>query len=129
MKPDDIVIGKTYRIRLWEDITQNAKRATYTTHEEWVDPDDDPEDPLSQVFVPSMRSLCGRSFTVNYIEDEFDIVRSEEGVEEYRGEGMYWCISPWMLEEFEEEQLAEPDRDLFGFLFQLENEPGGDFAS
>lgn len=108
MKLEDIVVGKTYRIRQWDDMAAeynvNPDRASGIT----------PPNSLIR-FDVRMKPLSGMPFTVSGFRDETSM-RSEEGTEYIGNVNSGWYIEAWMLEEIEEE-IAEPDKDLFGFLF------------
>lgn len=114
MKPEEIVIGKTYRIRSWEDITQNGIEADrgLAGSRRWRD--------TSQggvLFTESMRPLCGMEFTVVAKGGFYNQVRPEE----HDGLLNKFIITPWMLEEIpdteEQIQYEFSDSDLSDFLF------------
>ena len=120
LKQEDIVIGKTYRVRSWEDISEN-----FPEYQGLKDVYYCPDDPYAG-FVKDMKSLCGRPFTVknirnNAVNGEFFFLESAERTE-CKDTGINraaWDISPWMLEEIEDEEPI-PDgnpEELFGFLF------------
>lgn len=122
MKPEEIIIGKTYRIRSWEDITQNGFEVDRGLGgiRRWR-----ATGPSSVLFTENMRPLCGMDFTVKSngrgFLDQLTPEEHDDLLDKY-------IIAPWMLEEIEEE-IEEPDRDLFGFLFQIGNKQGGDSVS
>ena len=123
MKSEEIIIGKTYRIRSWEDITQNGIEVDrgLAGVRRWRE-----TGPVSVLFTENMRLLCGMDFTVKSkgrggFLDQLKPEEHDDLLNKY-------IIAPWMLEEIEEE-IEEPDRDLFGFLFQIGNKQGGDSVS
>lgn len=115
MKPEEIVIGKTYRIRSWEDITQNGIEAErWLAIRRWRDTS---PSSVSVLFTEDMRPLCGMDFTVKSKGGFLDQLRPEEHYDLLNE----YIITPWMLEEIQdtEEQIQYEfsDSDLSDFLF------------
>ena len=111
----DIEAGKTYRVRSWEDISENFPK--YQESDGLFFCPDDPH----AAFLESMKPLCGLPFTVKNIYTNgspnselgvYIFLDSYEGTEcvgreEYEGS---WNISPWMLEECEDgDDLHTPE--------------------
>ena len=105
MRTEDIVVGKTYRVRSWSDLNANSRHEGIFMY--------DPEGSSDTSFVGVMRYMCGKNFTVKDVKayPRDMSLSSVEGIEHD------WCVCPWMLEEIEEE-IIEPNGDLFGFLLQ-----------
>ena len=123
LKPEDIVIGKTYRVRSWEDISENFPN--YKGFDNIFYCPDDPK----VAFVDGMKPLCGCPFTVKNFRSvalssgPASFLDSEEGIELKNDENYpRWEISSWMLEEIEDDPCETEieslsDSDLSDFLF------------
>lgn len=103
MRDSEIMIGKTYRVREWDDMADEFGIR-------------DGEIQCDASFIKSMKPLCGMIFTVKSMRDSnfgcYRIYEPEEpGFES-------WIITAHMLEPIEEEVVPEPSEDLFGFLLQ-----------
>jgi hypothetical protein len=83
LKPEDIIPGKIYRIRQWEDMVA----------EFGLDPTGDITGP-NHMFHDTMRRLCGRKYVPSEIDKDGWCSNELDG----------YFIAPWMLEEIPTEE-------------------------
>ncbi len=118
MKPEEIRIGETYRVREWDDMAAEFGMWWISGHQAVNTPV-----PLSEAY----RWICGNQFTVRQMErlgekhQSATLCLSYEGVEVLSRDGGSVCIilvTSEMLEELPTQEIPEiSPESLLDFLF------------